>query len=244
MLSADNDLSSNRAGQRQAAVDYLKREVPFAAEVGDFDSVDALRAAVREDLEAEAVRNADAAVRAAYDFDEPAVAIIKHTNPCGIAVSERIAAAHAAAHATDPVSAFGGVIAANRPVDADMARQVADVFTEVVVAPDATEDARMIFESKKNLRLLLTTDLPDPRRSGLLVKSVSGRPEVETLPSAPSFRPSLQLYIVYSTSDVEFSIWKSREALGSSRSSKSGWLARMRATLRMRSRSGAERRWR
>jgi phosphoribosylaminoimidazolecarboxamide formyltransferase/IMP cyclohydrolase len=77
----------------------------------------------------------DAARRAAYDFQEPAVAIIKHANPCGIAVGANVADAHARAHACDPVSAFGGVIAANRPVSVEMARQIADVFTEVVCAP-------------------------------------------------------------------------------------------------------------
>ena len=79
--------------------------------------------------------DADAARRAAYDFDEPAVAIIKHANPCGIAVGADVAEAHRKAHACDPVSAFGGVIAANRPVSVAMAEQVAEVFTEVIVAP-------------------------------------------------------------------------------------------------------------
>ena len=115
--------------------------------------------------------DADAALRAAYDFDDPAVAIIKHTNPCGIAVSDSIAAAHAAAHATDPVSAFGGVIAANRPVDADMARQVADVFTEVVVAPEFTGDAVDILRQKKNVRLLRVAE---PPRGGVEWRPVSG----------------------------------------------------------------------
>jgi phosphoribosylaminoimidazolecarboxamide formyltransferase/IMP cyclohydrolase len=115
--------------------------------------------------------DADAAVRAAYDFDDPAVAIIKHTNPCGIAVSDSIAAAHAAAHATDPVSAFGGVIAANRTVDADMARQVADVFTEVVVAPDFASDAVAVLTQKKNVRLLRVAE---PPRTGVEWRPVSG----------------------------------------------------------------------
>ena len=79
--------------------------------------------------------DADAARRAAYDFDEPAVAIIKHANPCGIAVGADVAEAHRKAHACDPVSAFGGVIAVNRPVSVEMAEQVAEIFTEVIVAP-------------------------------------------------------------------------------------------------------------
>ena len=85
--------------------------------------------------------DADAARRAAYDFDEPAVAIIKHANPCGIAVGADVAEAHRKAHACDPVSAFGGVIATNVPVSVAMAEQVAEVFTEVVVAPGYEDGA-------------------------------------------------------------------------------------------------------
>jgi phosphoribosylaminoimidazolecarboxamide formyltransferase/IMP cyclohydrolase len=96
----------------------------------------------------------DAARRAAYDFTEPAVAIIKHANPCGIAVGTDIAEAHARAHSCDPVSAFGGVIAANRPVSRAMAEQVAEVFTEVIVAPGYDAGALEILEAKKNLRIL------------------------------------------------------------------------------------------
>ena len=100
----------------------------------------------------------DAALRAAYDFAEPCVAIIKHANPCGIAVSPAgdIAEAHRKAHACDPVSAFGGVIAANRPVSAEMARQVSEIFTEVIVAPGYEDGAVEILSAKKNIRLLRT----------------------------------------------------------------------------------------
>ncbi len=86
--------------------------------------------------------DADAARRAAYDFDEPAVAIIKHANPCGIAVGADIAEAHRKAHACDPVSAYGGVIAANQPVSVEMARQVAEIFTEVIIAPGVRRRGR------------------------------------------------------------------------------------------------------
>ena len=96
----------------------------------------------------------DAARRAAYDFDEPAVAIIKHANPCGIAVGADIAEAHARAHACDPVSAYGGVIAANRPVTLAMAEQVRPVFTEVIVAPGYEPEALALLQVKKNLRIL------------------------------------------------------------------------------------------
>ena len=97
----------------------------------------------------------DAARRAANDFDGPAVAIIKHANPCGIAVGADIAEAHQRAHACDPVSAFGGVIAANRPVSVAMAQQVAEVFTEVIVAPAYEDGAVEILQGKKNIRILL-----------------------------------------------------------------------------------------
>ena len=98
--------------------------------------------------------DADAARRSAYDFSAPAVAIIKHANPCGIAVGTDIAEAHRKSHACDPVSAFGGVIAANRPVSVAMAEQVAEVFTEVVLAPGFSDGAIEVLAAKKNIRLL------------------------------------------------------------------------------------------
>ena len=96
----------------------------------------------------------DAAYRAAYDFAEPAVAIIKHANPCGIAVGADVAEAHRKAHACDPVSAFGGVIATNRPVPVALAEQIAEIFTEVVIAPSYDDAALEILSRKKNIRLL------------------------------------------------------------------------------------------
>ena len=106
----------------------------------------------------------DAARRAANDFDEPAVAIIKHANPCGIATGADVAAAHRKAHACDPVSAFGGVIAVNRPVSKAMAEQVAEVFTEVIVAPDFEDGAVDVLQAKKNIRILRcpVDEHPDP----------------------------------------------------------------------------------
>ena len=99
--------------------------------------------------------DADAARRAAYDFDAPAVASIKHANPCGIAFGADIAEAHRKAHECDPVSAFGGVVAANRPVSVEMARQVAEIFTEVIVAPAYEEGAVEVLQGKKNIRILI-----------------------------------------------------------------------------------------
>ena len=117
--------------------------------------------------------DADAARRAAYDFAEPCVAIIKHSNPCGIAIGADLAEAHAKAHACDPASAFGGVIAANGPVTAGLARQVAEVFTEVVIAPDFDTEALDILSASKNVRLLrfwpggTTPPRPPPLTGGL-----------------------------------------------------------------------------
>jgi phosphoribosylaminoimidazolecarboxamide formyltransferase/IMP cyclohydrolase len=121
--------------------------------------------------------DADAALRAAYDFTEPAVAIIKHANPCGIAVGDPnapdvIADAHAKAHMCDSVSAFGGVIATNRTVTVTMARQVAGIFTEVIIAPGYELEALQILLEKKNLRVL---ELPaNYSRESLEIKQISG----------------------------------------------------------------------
>ncbi|MFY0409060.1 bifunctional phosphoribosylaminoimidazolecarboxamide formyltransferase/IMP cyclohydrolase [Solicola sp. PLA-1-18] len=114
----------------------------------------------------------DAARRAAYDFDAPAVAIIKHANPCGIAVGADVADAHRKAHACDPVSAFGGVIAVNRPVSVEMAEQVAEVFTEVVVAPGYEDGALEVLTRKKNIRVLRCDD--DAGRPELERRGISG----------------------------------------------------------------------
>ncbi|UQE75835.1 bifunctional phosphoribosylaminoimidazolecarboxamide formyltransferase/IMP cyclohydrolase [Gordonia sp. PP30] len=113
----------------------------------------------------------DAAWRAAFDFDAPAVAIIKHANPCGIAIGDDIAEAHRKAHACDPVSAYGGVIAANREVSVEMAEQVADIFTEVIIAPSYADGAVEVLTRKKNLRILIATP---PAATGLELRPVSG----------------------------------------------------------------------
>jgi phosphoribosylaminoimidazolecarboxamide formyltransferase / IMP cyclohydrolase len=113
----------------------------------------------------------DAALRAAYDFSLPCVAVVKHTNPCGIAVGSDVAEAHRKAHACDPVSAFGGVIAANRPVTVAMAEQVAEVFTEVIVAPAYEPAALDVLTRKPSIRVL-RLDPPDP--AGIEIRHVRG----------------------------------------------------------------------
>ncbi|CAB0500759.1 bifunctional phosphoribosylaminoimidazolecarboxamide formyltransferase/IMP cyclohydrolase [Corynebacterium diphtheriae] len=116
--------------------------------------------------------DSDAAWRAAWDHERPCVAIIKHANPCGIAVSDvSIAEAHRTAHACDPVSAFGGVIASNREVSVDMAKQVSEIFTEVIIAPSYEDGAVDILSQKKNIRILVA---PQPQRDELEQRQISG----------------------------------------------------------------------
>ena len=120
--------------------------------------------------------DADAAFELAAEFrgQEPAVVIVKHANPCGVAQAPTLLEAWQGALACDDVSAFGGIVAVNTRLDGPTAEAICQIFTEVVVAPDADEEARAFFAKKKNLRLLLTGDLPDPRRGGLNVRPITG----------------------------------------------------------------------
>ncbi len=123
------------------------------------------------------INDTDAAFEAVAEFHPgrtAAVVIVKHANPCGVAEGASLAEAYRKALACDPVSAFGGIIAVNRTLDAEAARAMVEIFTEVIVAPDATEEAIAVVGAKKNLRLLLTGGLPDVRASGLVVKTVAG----------------------------------------------------------------------
>ena len=128
------------------------------------------------------LNDTDAAFELISEFDPKvaAVAIIKHANPCGLGLGQTLVEAYRKALRTDPVSAFGGIVALNRPIDAEVAAEIAKVFTEVIVAPSATAEAMQIFANKKNLRLLLTEGLADPKAEGLTVRSVSGGLLVQT----------------------------------------------------------------
>jgi phosphoribosylaminoimidazolecarboxamide formyltransferase/IMP cyclohydrolase len=121
--------------------------------------------------------DADAAFELVAEFDPkkaPAVAIIKHANPCGVAEGTSLVEAYRKALACDQTSAFGGIVALNRTLDADAARAITEIFTEVIIAPDASEEAIAIVAAKKNLRLLLAGSVPDPRAAGLTAKTVAG----------------------------------------------------------------------
>jgi phosphoribosylaminoimidazolecarboxamide formyltransferase/IMP cyclohydrolase len=155
--------------------------------------------------------DADAAWRAAHDHDGVAVAVIKHANPCGIATGSSVADAHAKAHACDPASAYGGVIATNREVTEDAARQIAEVFTEVVVAPGFAPGALEILTAKKNLRLLVVSGGRGagefrPISGGLLLQQADridapgDDPATWTLATGPKVEPSV-------LADLEFA-WR------------------------------------
>jgi phosphoribosylaminoimidazolecarboxamide formyltransferase/IMP cyclohydrolase len=123
------------------------------------------------------LNDTDAAYECVAEFDPKrtaACAIIKHANPSGVAEGESLLDAYRKALACDPVSAFGGIVALNRPLDAEAARAITEIFTEVIIAPDATDEAIAIVAAKKNLRLLLAGGLPDPRAAGLTAKTVAG----------------------------------------------------------------------
>jgi phosphoribosylaminoimidazolecarboxamide formyltransferase / IMP cyclohydrolase len=123
------------------------------------------------------LNDTDAAYELAAEFDpaaHAAIAIIKHANPCGVATGKTLAEAYAKALACDSLSAFGGIVAANHALDADAAREIVKIFTEVIIAPDASPEAKAIIAGKKNLRLLIAGGLPDPRADGLTFRSLAG----------------------------------------------------------------------
>jgi phosphoribosylaminoimidazolecarboxamide formyltransferase/IMP cyclohydrolase len=123
------------------------------------------------------INDTDAAFELVTEFDpanSAAVAIIKHANPCGVAVGATLKEAYGKALRCDPVSAFGGIVAVNRALDAEAAEEIVKTFTEVIIAPDVTPEAEAIVAARKNLRLLVAGGLPDPRAAGTTVKSVAG----------------------------------------------------------------------
>jgi phosphoribosylaminoimidazolecarboxamide formyltransferase/IMP cyclohydrolase len=129
------------------------------------------------------INDTDAAYELVAEFDParaPACAIIKHANPCGVALGKTLKQAYLDALACDPVSAFGGIIAFNQKLDGETAEEIGKIFTEVIIAPDATDEAKKVLAGKKNLRLLLAGGLPDPQAASLTYRSVSGGFLVQT----------------------------------------------------------------
>jgi phosphoribosylaminoimidazolecarboxamide formyltransferase/IMP cyclohydrolase len=133
------------------------------------------------------INDTDAAYECVAEFDSArtaACAIIKHANPCGVAEADNLVDAYRRAFACDRTSAFGGIVALNRTLDAEAARAISEIFTEVIIAPDATEEAIALVAAKKNLRLLLAGGVPDPRAAGLTAKTVAGGLLVQTRDNA------------------------------------------------------------
>ncbi len=153
---------------QQAA--FYRPAGPHARGIGQAEQVQG------KELSYNNLNDADAALDLVAEFRDapPACVIVKHANPCGVATGATLLNAYQAAYQCDSVSAFGGIIAVNRVIDGAAAEAMTEIFTEVVVAPDADADARAIFAKKKNLRLLLTGDLPDPARGGNIVKNITG----------------------------------------------------------------------
>jgi phosphoribosylaminoimidazolecarboxamide formyltransferase/IMP cyclohydrolase len=149
----------------------------FYVDGSDRPGVATARQVQGKELSYNNINDTDAAFELVSEFapqDGPACAIIKHANPCGVARGATLRDAYRAAFDCDRTSAFGGIIALNQPLDGATAEEIAGIFTEVVIAPGADQDARRVFEGKKNLRLLLTEGLSDPRAAGRMIKQVAG----------------------------------------------------------------------
>jgi phosphoribosylaminoimidazolecarboxamide formyltransferase / IMP cyclohydrolase len=163
----------------QAAAFYRTPDARFGVSTG--------RQVQGKQLSYNNINDTDAAFECVAEFDPArtaACAIIKHANPCGVAEGDSLVDAYRKALACDTTSAFGGIVALNRTLDAEAARAITDIFTEVIIAPDATEEAIAIVGAKKNLRLLLAGGLPDPRAMGLTAKTVAGGLLVQTRDNA------------------------------------------------------------
>ena len=172
LLISGRRLQSLRYGENphQEAAFYAALSGPVAPRPG----VASATQTQGKELSYNNLNDTDAAFELAAEFERPAIAIIKHANPCGVAEAESLTEAYRRALACDPVSAYGGIVAANRPLDEATASKIAELFVEVVIAPGADAGALAAFERKKNLRLLLTEGLPEPAEAGLTIKALSG----------------------------------------------------------------------
>jgi phosphoribosylaminoimidazolecarboxamide formyltransferase/IMP cyclohydrolase len=182
------------AGSRQEILRYGENPHQQAA----FYKTDFLRPgmATARQLQGKALsynnfNDTDAAFESVAEFAEPSVVIVKHANPCGVASASTMAAAFERALACDPVSAFGGIVALNRPLTREAAERITGIFTEVIIAPAADEDAIEIVARKKNLRLLVTGAMPDPAAPGLTFKSLAGGFLAQSRDNGRIFRENL-----------------------------------------------------
>ena len=165
------------AGVRRQALRYGEnphQRAAFYTDGSNRPGIATARQVQGKELSYNNLNDADAAYELVAEFDRPAIVIVKHANPCGVATSDSCADAWDKALACDPVSAFGGIIALNRTLDGAAAAKIAEIFSEVIIAPDADAEAKAILAKKKNLRLLLTGRLPDPKDEGWMIRSLSG----------------------------------------------------------------------
>ena len=165
------------SGMRQEVLRYGEnphQKAAFYIDSSNRPGVATARQVQGKSLSYNNLNDTDAAFEAVAEFKEPAVVIVKHANPCGVATAASLSAAWDSALRCDPVSAFGGIVALNGTLDEETAKKISTIFTEVIVAPDATEAAQAVLASKKNLRLLLTGALPSPTEGGVIVRSVAG----------------------------------------------------------------------
>jgi phosphoribosylaminoimidazolecarboxamide formyltransferase/IMP cyclohydrolase len=149
------------------------------------------------------LNDTDAAFECVAEFDAPSVVIVKHANPCGVASATDLGVAWDLALRCDPVSAFGGIVAVNRTLDEALAERIGGLFTELIIAPDATEAAQAILARKKNLRLLLTGGVPDPAADGLSVRSVAGGMLAQTRDAGRVTAADLKVVTRRSPNDAE-----------------------------------------
>ncbi len=139
------------------------------------------------------LNDTDAAFELVAEFSQPAVAIIKHANPCGVATGATVLEAYQRALSCDPVSAFGGIIALNRPLDAATASEILKVFSEVIIAPGITDDAKPLLLAKPNVRVLVTNSLPDPSTSRMTLRTIAGGYLLQTADTGRIELPDLQI---------------------------------------------------
>ena len=194
------------AGARQQMLCYGENPHQSAAfyRTGNRPGVATARQLQGKELSYNNINDTDAAFECVAEFDRPAVVIVKHANPCGVALGADLAEAWDRALDCDPVSAFGGIIAVNRPLDVAAAEKMASIFSEVIIAPDAAPDAVELLARKKNLRLLLTGGLPDPAEPGLAWRSVAGGFLAQTRDAGRIGRDDLKVVTQRAPTNAEF----------------------------------------
>ncbi|WP_287992065.1 bifunctional phosphoribosylaminoimidazolecarboxamide formyltransferase/IMP cyclohydrolase [Acidiphilium sp.] len=194
------------AGARQQMLRYGENPHQSAAfyRTGNRPGVATARQLQGKELSYNNINDTDAAFECVAEFDRPAVVIVKHANPCGVALGADLAEAWDRALDCDPVSAFGGIIAVNRPLDVAAAEKMASIFSEVIIAPDAAPDAVELLARKKNLRLLLTGGLPDPAEPGLAWRSVAGGFLAQTRDAGRIGRDDLKVVTQRAPTNAEF----------------------------------------